>query len=162
MALLLIVRVDNTQMDRQSLRPMNMRKLTDHVTPGNQLNESIKIEVRDEPGAGGACHRYDITGFDTTNGTGNPSATAEDYRASFSRTIILFQNGAIKDVGGVNGVSQEALLAIVIDRLRGFQSGEFKTRENAVALTHLETALLWLHKRTIDRMNRGVEGTNQK
>jgi hypothetical protein len=54
------------------------------------------------------------------------------------------------------------LLAIVIDRLRGFQSGDFKCRENTVALTHIETALMWLQKRTRDRSARGVEGSYTK
>jgi len=30
-----------------------------------------------------------------------------------------------------------------------------------VALTHIETAQLWLHKRTLDRMARGVEGKSK-
>lgn len=74
---------------------------------------------------------------------------------------VTFQNGPIKEAG-VNGTTQEVLLAILIDRLEGFQSGEFKNRDNAVALTHIETAKLWLHKRTMDRAARGVEGTLQK
>lgn len=40
--------------------------------------------------------------------------------------------------------SQEILLAIVIDRLRSFQSGPFSSRENALALTKCEEALHWL------------------
>jgi hypothetical protein len=74
---------------------------------------------------------------------------------------IRFQNGPIRD-SGVNGVSQEALLAIVIDRLRAFQRGPYLCRENAIALTHLEDALGWLQRRTRDRLKRGVEGTLAK
>ena len=135
-----------------------MRKLTDHKLNG--LNEALEITVRDEPGPGGACHRYDITGFDTDN---NPSATAPDgYKASFSRAVIVFQHGPIQEVGGVNGISQEALLAIVIDRLRSFQAGPYSCRENAIALTKCEEAMLWMQKRTRDRLARGVEGTSAK
>lgn len=134
-----------------------MRTLTDHKVNG--LNEAITINVLDEPGQGGACHKYDITGFDTDT---NPSSGAPDgYKSSFGRLVILFQNGPVKEAG-FNGISQEALLAIVIDRLRAFQAGPFSTKENAVALTHIETGLLWLQKRTCDRMARGVEGTNAK
>lgn len=39
--------------------------------------------------------------------------------------------------------------------------GPFACHENAQALTKCEEALLWLQKRTHDRMRRGVEGTNQ-
>jgi hypothetical protein len=37
--------------------------------------------------------------------------------------------------------------------------GTYACKENACALTHLEEALMWLQKRTRDRMARGVEGT---
>jgi hypothetical protein len=49
----------------------------------------------------------------------------------------------------------------VICRLEYFQKGQFACRDNAVAITKLEEALLWLRKRTIGRENRGVEGTNK-
>ena len=74
---------------------------------------------------------------------------------------ILFQNGPILEVG-VNGISGEALLAIVIDRLRSFQAGQYACRENALALTKLEESLMWLNKRTADRKGRGVEGKHVK
>jgi hypothetical protein len=57
-------------------------------------------------------------------------------------------------------VDQEDLLAIVIHRLQGFQTGPFKCRENALALTKLEEALHWLNHRTARRVSRGVEGMN--
>lgn len=135
-----------------------MRTLTEHKLNG--LNEALEITVVDEPGAGGACHSYRINGFDTDT---NPSATAPDgYKTSFTMLPVIFQNGPIKEVGGVNGISQEALLTIVLDRLRSFQAGEYKCKENACALTHIEEALMWLQKRTRDRVARGVEGTSSK
>lgn len=117
----------------------------------------MKIKVIDEPGAGGANHCYAITGF---NHSTNPSANAEAHSAGDSE-IILFQNGPIKDAG-VNGITQEALMAICIDRLRSFQAGPFACRENAVALTKLEESLMWLQRRTVARIRRRVEGTHQK
>src|SRR5439155_14188853 len=107
----------------------------------------------DEPGAGGANHRYEITGFDAAS---NGSHQVPEGQ---TKKVILFQNGPIKEVG-VNGLTQEALLAITIDRLRSFQNGPFNCRENAIALTHCETALMWLQRRTIERIKRGVEGTH--
>lgn len=73
---------------------------------------------------------------------------------------IRFQDGPIAEAG-VNGVMDENLLAIVIDRLRGFQSGPYKCRENAIALTKLEESLMWLKERTRGREARGVEGTHK-
>lgn len=72
---------------------------------------------------------------------------------------LNFQNGPIGEVG-VNGITNEALLAIVLDRLSYYQSGQYKCRENALAITKIEEALLWLHSRTLERLQRGVEGTH--
>lgn len=72
---------------------------------------------------------------------------------------LNFQNGPIGEVG-VNGLTNEALLAIIIDRLSYYQEGKFKCRENALAITKLEEGLLWLHSRTLERLQRGVEGTH--
>lgn len=74
-------------------------------------------------------------------------------------TKVKFQKGPIKECG-VNGCANEDLIAIVIDRLQSFQKSDFKCRENALAITKLEEALLWLRKRTMDRERRNVEGTN--
>lgn len=131
-----------------------MREITSHKV--NPANDKLEINVLDEPGAGGANHAYEISGF---NKLGNSSW---DFAGDSCATLtILFQNGPIAE-HGVNGVTQEALLAIIIDRLESFQKGQYACRENAVALTHLETAKLWLFKSTLDRMSRGVEGTHAK
>lgn len=72
---------------------------------------------------------------------------------------IDFQEGPIKECG-VNGVCNEDLIAMVITRLEHFQKSEFACRENAMAITKLEEAMLWLRKRTMGREQRGVEGTH--
>ena len=74
---------------------------------------------------------------------------------------VHFQEGPIKE-HGVNGVCNEDLIAMVICRLEHFQKSEFSCRDNAMAITKLEEAMLWLRKRTMGRENRGVEGTNTK
>ncbi len=125
-----------------------MRILTDHTVSGDQAVQ-LNIAVTDEPGAGGAFHRYEV-------------AWPGIQIYPVDETVkIPFQNGPIKEFG-VNGITQEALLAIVIDRLRCFQAGPFSCRENAIALTHCEEALMWLQRRTVARIKRGVEGTHQK
>lgn len=73
---------------------------------------------------------------------------------------INFQEGPIKE-SGINGVANEDLISMVIRRLEGFQSSEFRCRENAVAITKLEESLMWLRKRTQDREVRNVEGTSE-
>ncbi len=113
-----------------------MRKLSDHKLPG--LNEALEITVLDAVGADGANHLYEIAFV-----KGNMGGT--------SRTIISFQNGPIKEVG-VNGISTEALLAIVMDRLEAAQAESFSRDDNATARKHAELALFWMQKRTKDRL----------
>lgn len=133
-----------------------MRVLHDHKV--NPANDQLKIEVLDEPGSGGACHLYHITGFDSGSNPSDPWTKRHGQPAVHS--TILFQNGPIGEVG-VNGLTHEALIAIVADRLRSFQAGPFACRENALALTKLEEAQHWLQSRTRARLARGVEGTHK-
>jgi len=130
-----------------------MREITSHKVNG--LNDALTIKVMDEPGSGGANHVYEVEWPDSV-----VDAPGAGHIGGHSATV-KFQNGPIGEAG-VNGLSNEALLAIVQDRLEGFQSGEYKNRENALALTHIQEAMHWLHHRTRDRVARGVEGTMQK
>jgi hypothetical protein len=133
-----------------------MRQLTDHIVERDAANHQLKISVLDEPGQGGANHEYLVDWKDGMRF--RPDSPNEQASCA---TAINFQNGPIQEVG-VNGLTHEALTAILIDRLRSFQAGPFAGRENAIALTHYEEALMWLQKRTRARMARGVEGTHQK
>jgi len=118
-----------------------MRTIDEHkVNPGNG---ALKITVLDKPGHGGANRAYDIDGGEAVP------------------TRLRFQDGPINaDGNGVNGITHEALLAVLADRLRGFQSGPYSCKANACALTHIEEAQHWLQQRAIERMRRGVEGTH--
>lgn len=118
-----------------------MRELTGHKV--NPANDQIEVTVRDAPGDGGACHDYQIK---LPDGSG---------------VRLGFQNGPI-GVVGVNGITQEALIAILVDRLEGFQSGQFANDYNQRALDHLKSAQAELLARTTERMSRGVEGTHQQ
>ncbi len=71
---------------------------------------------------------------------------------------IRFQLGPVKEAG-VNGATNEAMLAVLIHRLQ-FLNGKFPCRENAIAITKMQEALMWLEKRTADRLARGVEGSH--
>lgn len=131
-----------------------MREITSHKLNG--LNDSLTIKVLDEPGAGGANHDYAITFYDATY-KGERSPISERHHRN---CIISFQNGPIAEAG-VNGISQEALLAICIDRLECFQAGPYACDDNANALHDLKNALGWLQNRTRQRLARGVEGTSK-
>lgn len=122
-----------------------MRELTGHKV--NEVNDLLRIFVTDLPNVTGANHDYEVQG-----------PLSMDRQAGSLR--LQFQNGPINEVG-VNGITHEALLAILIDRLQCFQDGPYKCRENALALTKLEEAQMWLLQRTRNRMMRGVEGTHK-
>lgn len=135
-----------------------MRTIDDHKV--NPANDTLTITVTDEPGAGGANHAYLIAGADLNRNESLPTLWAAGASPEKSTgTAILFQNGPIPEVG-VNGVTHEALLSVVADRLRSFQKGPYACKANACALTHIEEAQHWLQQRTIERMRRGVEGTH--
>jgi hypothetical protein len=63
-----------------------------------------------------------------------------------SNVTIAFQQGPEKTVG-VNGLTNEVLLAIVADRLERFQAGPAACEENAEALGFIEHALAKLAAR---------------
>lgn len=128
---------------RSTIRKDTMRDITTHKVNG--LNEALAVTAMDEPGPGGASHLYMI------------NATM----GSHVECTIRFQNGPIQE-RGINGVSGEAILAVLIDRYEDFQAGPYACQENADALTHLQAAMACLHSRTKARIERGVEGTMEK
>jgi hypothetical protein len=130
-----------------------MRKLLHHIVGGDKFPQ-LEVQALDEAGQGNASHKYGIYGFHTK---GNPSAPDSDE----TTLTVIFQNGAIREVGSLNGVTHKALLSILIDRLKGFQSGPYKSEHNEHALYALHLALSHLQERTHERIRRGVEGTHK-
>ena len=110
-----------------------------------------EVVCLDEAGHGGAHHQYAV----------NEVLQDSDQVQGVPFAQVTFQNGPVKEAG-INGCHNEDLIAIVIDRLKGFQSGDYRCRENALALTKLEEAMHWLNHRTAERKLRGVEGTHQE
>lgn len=128
-----------------------MREINTHKTnPFNRNN--VEVSALDGAGPGGASHHYRVDAY-------VPAQTSDQETVSKAVVEIEFQKGPIKEAG-VNGITDESLFAILIDRLQGFQKGQYSCRENACALTKLEESLMWLHKRTLNREQRGVEGTS--
>lgn len=126
------------------------RELYDHKI--NKFNrECVRVTTADLRASDNAHHKYEIvvTALDVLP-TSEPQRIVE-------KCELNFQNGGLKEVG-VNGITDQALIAIVLDRLRSFNDGQFRCRENSVAITKLEEALMWLEKRGNDRAKRGVEG----
>lgn len=151
-----------------------MRKLNSHkITP---VSNGLEITVHDKPGPGGASHMYNISGmtyndntiFRVTSHESKYGYIGHSKEVEDKNTLIVFQHGPMQEINdlgnpnGVNGLTESALLSIVEDRLACFQAGEFACMENQQALLKIQEALMWLHKRTLDRERRGVQGTYQK
>lgn len=130
-----------------------MRIITNHLVPGDSTNYQLQIEVVDEPDQGEANHKYRVML--------PPPVHQQESSQERNCFDIDFQNGPIKEFG-VNGVTHEALLAIVLDRLISFQQGPYASPFNQAAHDHVEAALTQLKQRTRERLARGVEGTNAK
>lgn len=112
-----------------------LREITTHQCPGCR---NVVIHA-DHSGPGGAPHVYVVALKQQAYRCG------DEYRRECE---IRFQRGSVRE-NGVNGITNEALLAIVEDRLLGFQSGQLACYENQVALVHVESALLWLKQRSM-------------
>jgi hypothetical protein len=65
-----------------------------------------------------------------------------------------------KDGTKENGTTLEEMLRVSIERLKDLNN-RFGCRENSLAITKMEEALMWLNKRTEDRILRGVEGQHK-
>lgn len=79
-----------------------------------------------------------------------------DIIAGTNSITLQFQHGAVAE-NGVNGITNEALLAILIHRTKYLET-RFECGENKRAIAHMEDALANLEARTARRMARGVEG----
>jgi hypothetical protein len=115
---------------------------------GHGLNESIVIEAN-PLGPGNASHRYALY-------------ISEPDKDNQIVGTIQFQEGPRNVAGSKPGMTEAALLAVLIDRLQGFQAGPYACRENAIQLTKLEEVLHWTKARADARAKRGVLGTYNK
>lgn len=116
----------------------------------------IVITALDEPGPGGASHEYEIAVRSPDDA--EFFAAFGQHKNVYSCQIAL-QKGALKEAGW-NGVIDEALIAIVVDRMECFQSGAFAHPQNEIAITKLMRALQAMEARKRERQRRGVEGTH--
>lgn len=74
---------------------------------------------------------------------------------------VNFQEGPIKE-NGINGMSNEDGILMVIDRLEHFQNSDWKCEENTEAIEYFYKGIDALRRRTNKRVERGVEGTSEK
>lgn len=98
-------------------------------------------------------HRYRLTGPQVLQfiKKGRHSQIPEISLNGEMSLVTVFETVA-------EGTTTEEVLAVLIARTRSLNAA-VPCRENALALTHMETALLWFESRTKARQTAGVEGT---
>ncbi len=94
-------------------------------------------------------HVYELCSFEGTN----------DQRLEFIRKEKNPETGSLDTIA--DGTTNEEVLSVLINRMGMLQS-KSPCRENALVITKLQEALMWLEYRTADREVRGVEGTPEK
>lgn len=78
-----------------------------------------------------------------------------------NKVTITVQDGAIKSVGGVNGLQVTEMLDYIKEVYKSLNAA-FPCRENSLTITKIEEAIHWQDARTKDRTGRGVEGKNEE
>ena len=93
-------------------------------------------------------HQYELANFENKDAAGQVlQFIHKEPTAEGSTELQTLSDGA----------TNEEVLEVLIDRLK-FLNGKFPCRENAIVITKLEESLMWLNKRTTDRIARQVEG----
>ncbi len=96
-----------------------------------------------------ACNERIRVWADPDNRGDNHAYIAEwDNGATGGVARIDFQVGAVGLGLGVNGITNEVLLAIVSDRLKQFQQGPAYCQENDRVIDSIQTAMFWLAERS--------------
>lgn len=93
-------------------------------------------------------HRYELDNFENKSEAGQ-------LLQFIQKEPTAANDGTLQTIN--DGTTKEEVLAILIDRMQYLQ-GKFPCRENALVITKLEESLMWLNKRTADRVKRNVEG----
>lgn len=109
----------------------------------------VEVEAMQTSG-GGMCIGGQRTEILDVDGHYYSVLTGKEYQ------MVKFQLGPVP-ANGVNGLTNEALLAILIHRTK-FLDAKFGCDENKRAISHMEEALVNFEVRTARRMVRGVEG----
>lgn len=97
-----------------------------------------------DPNAGNASHTYGI-----------------QWGGPLDVTRIQFQHGPRGESSSTPGVFDDDLLAVLQDRMEGFQSGPYACSENEDALKHIKAAREALGRRVAARISKGVLGANK-
>jgi hypothetical protein len=119
----------------ETIYEINKKRKTKH-------KQKLKMKVLVEG------HKYELSNFENKDEQGQTLQFIQKEPVNEGSTELK----TIAD-----GTTNEELIEMLLDRMNYLQS-KFPCRENAIAITKLDEALLWLNKRTSDRVKRNVEG----
>ena len=110
------------------------------------------------------AHLYELENFENKEKQGQKLQFIEKMTVTQMRLKGVFMpdgSNYPKDLDQLvtinDGTTNQEVIEMLIDRL-GKLAAKFPSRENSIAITKLDEALMWLNKRTQDRIKRGVEG----
>lgn len=103
--------------------------------PVDAFNRSIMV-LAEDCGPGGAHTKYLVF---------LPSEVGGELPEE-PTLVLQFQNGPLAE--GINGLTNEVLLGIVLDRFLGFQSGPGRCNENGYAVDRIMNTLRLLEQRS--------------
>ena len=101
-------------------------------------------------------HDYGLTCNAISKTADGTDVEGHHYQFPELGKTLEFQHGTVPE-DGINGVTNETLLAVLIHRTR-VMNAKFQSRQNSIAITKMEEALMWFENRTAERKARGVEG----
>lgn len=125
-----------------------MRLLNHQLNMGS--DNTLQVVATDKPALGQPNCRYDIMGFNTVYNTAADDPSG--YPAHFTRLPVIFQNGPLREDVPQNGVTPNALLAVIVDHLQGKQMGPEASPENELALHYAACALEQLNNVPVPRI----------
>lgn len=102
-------------------------------------------------------HKYELADFENSPAPGQILQFIERGKRKDAPFMSPAGSDPEEFITYHNGTTNEEVLEMLINRMKHL-NGLFPCKENACCITHLEEALMWLEKRTRDRVKRGVEG----
>ena len=125
--------------------------IIDHHHDGHGLNDEIEIEAGPIDPVNGGRHTYAIA-------VPRPGSS----KILDQKGFLQFQHGPRHEDGSVHGVTDAAVLAVIVDRYEGFQEGPYACSDNESVIAYLKLALSVMKQRADARAARGVLGKMKK
>lgn len=95
-------------------------------------------------------HHYKLNNFENTG-------TDQELKFINKKPVV---EGSSEMTTVHDGTTNEEVLKVLLHRC-GELNKKFPCRENSIAITKMEEALMWFERRTANRVARGVEGQHK-